>query len=69
MLSGWDCAVVASHINSYPSPKQAGAAHPIDLVQGFVPQELLDLLGIKRMTPDDVTLKPKLVNHAVILWK
>lgn len=65
-LSAWDCATITSHINSYPSPKQAGA-RPIDLIQGLVPQELLDLLGIERIAPDDVTLKPKLVNHAVIL--
>lgn len=65
-ISAWDCAVVTSHINSYPSPKQAGV-RPIDLIQGFVPQELLDLLGIERIAPDDVILKPKLVNHAVIL--
>jgi len=63
-LSVFDVAVCSSHVNSYPSAGRAGKC-PFDLIGSLVPQSLLDELGIERMAPDDVVLKPYLMKHAV----
>jgi len=64
-LSAWDLAVCCSHVNSYPSAGRGGKC-PFELAQGLLPQGLLDALGLCRVAPDDVVLKPYLMPHAVI---
>ena len=65
-LSAVDVAAVCSHVNSYPRPSRGGAC-PYDLAAPELPAELLGNLGIVRVPPDDVTLRPALVAHAVEL--
>ena len=63
-LAFGDAALATSHVNSYPRPKFGGKC-PFELAGPILPDALLDNLGIKRMAPDDVTLKPYLLAHAV----
>jgi|LSQX01.3.fsa_nt_gb IS30 family transposase len=64
-LSTWDVAVCTSHVNSYPSVGRGGKC-PFELLGSLIPQRLFDELGIERVAPDDVILKPYLMKHAVI---
>jgi hypothetical protein len=64
-LSAWDVAVCCSHVNSYPSAGR-GNKCPFELLGGLLPQELLDGLGIVRVAPDEVILRPSLIAHAVV---
>jgi IS30 family transposase len=64
-LSVWDVAVCSSHVNSYPSAGRGGKC-PFELAGGLLPQALLDDLGIGRVAPDEVILKPYLIKHAVV---
>lgn len=59
-----DVALATSHVNSYPRPKFGGKC-PFELALPVLPDNLLDNLGIERVAPDDVTLKPYLLAHAV----
>jgi IS30 family transposase len=63
-LSVWDVAVCSSHVNSYPSAGRGGKCG-FDLAAGMLSQGLLDELGLERVAPDDVVLKPYLMKHAV----
>lgn len=60
-----DVAVCCCHVNSYPSAGRGGKC-PFELASGLIPQVLLDELGLARIAPDDVILKPSLMKHAVI---
>ena len=64
-LSVWDVAVCCSHVNSYPLPSRAGKC-PFELLGGTLPQNLLDELGLSRIAPDEVILRPSLIKHAVV---
>jgi IS30 family transposase len=64
-LSAWDVATCCSHVNSYPSAGRGGKC-PFELLGDLLSQELLDGLGIVRMAPDEVVLKPSLITHAVV---
>ncbi len=59
-----DVAVCCSHVNSYPLASQGGKC-AFELAAGLFPQSLLDELGIARVAPDEVVLKPSLMAHAV----
>ena len=63
-LTPWDVAVLNSHVNSYPRPGRGGRC-PLELASGLVPAALLEGLGIERVAPDEVTLRPALLPHAV----
>ena len=63
-LSTWDVAECCSHVNSYPSAMRASKC-PFELLGDILPQTLLDELGLSRVAPDDVVLKPYLMKHAV----
>ncbi|MBR1828554.1 MAG: hypothetical protein IJ781_03450 [Atopobiaceae bacterium] len=65
-LTQADVAAACSHVNSYPRPAREGKC-PYDLAAPELPAELLGNLGIVRVPPDDVTLRPSLVAHAVEL--
>ena len=65
-LTQVDVAAVCSHVNSYPRPARKGKC-PFDLAAPELPDELLGNLGIVRVPPDDVLLRPALVAHAVEL--
>lgn len=65
-LSAYDLAVCCSHVNSYPSAKRFGKC-PFDLLGTLLPKEFLDELGLEKVAPDDVVLKPYLMKHAVKL--
>lgn len=62
-LNVWDVALCSSHVNSYPSAMRANRC-PFELIGGILPQALLDELGLSRVAPDDVVLKPSLMKHA-----
>lgn len=65
-LTQADVAVCCSHVNSYPRPSRNGA-RPYDLAVAELGREFLDLLGIVRVAPDEVVLKPYLMAHVVEL--
>lgn len=62
-LTPHDMAVIGSHVNSYPR-KSLGGATPYSLAAKALPKALLDGLGISRVPPSKVTLKPSLIKHA-----
>lgn len=66
LLSERDVAVCCSNVNSYPLAGRGGRC-PFELAAGTVPGELLDALGVGRLAPDDVVLRPELMAHAVQL--
>ena len=62
---GWaDVAVCCSHVNSYPLARLSGMC-ALEAAGGFIPQALLDALGVERVPADEVVLKPRLMAHAV----
>lgn len=63
-LSAADVALCCSHVNSYPLASLGGAS-PIDSLGGLLADDVLDLLGVRRIEPRDVVLRPSLVPHAV----
>nr|WP_283171789.1 hypothetical protein [Curtanaerobium respiraculi] len=65
-LTPWDAAPCTSHVNSYPRPGLGGAA-PLDLAKSVFPAGFLEALGVERVSADEVTPKPSLVNANVIL--
>lgn len=64
MLSDADVAACCSHVNSYPLGSLGGVS-PIDNLGALVPPEALAALGVRRLDPDEVVLRPSLVPHAV----
>lgn len=63
-LSAADVALCRGHVNSYPLASLGGAS-PIDSLGGLLTGDVLDLLGVRRIEPRDVVLRPSLVPHAV----
>ena len=61
-LEARDLSLVASHVNSYTRPALGGAA-PIDLAMQVLPEELFEGLGIEKIPPEDVVMKPALLPH------
>lgn len=53
--------LIFSHINSYPR-KSLNKKTPYDLVLDNLGQEFLDVINIKRIDKDDVTLNPSIVH-------
>ena len=64
-LSAFDVAVCCSHVNSYPSAGRSDKC-PFELLGDLLPKGVLDELGLARISPDDVTLAPSLMAHAVV---
>lgn len=60
-----DMAVLMSHVNSY-ARDSLNWATPYDLEKLMAPEGLLDGLGVERIPADDVTLKPYLIEHAIV---
>ena len=60
-LSPWDVAEVCSHVNSYPRASLGGAT-PIALASQVLPKSLLESLGIRQVPPDDVVLRPSVLD-------
>ncbi|WP_303201874.1 IS30 family transposase [Raoultibacter timonensis] len=54
-------AVVCSHVNSYSRPALGGAT-PYQLARQVLPEELFDGFGVERIEPDEVVMKPGLVD-------
>ena len=61
-LTQADVELAASHVNSYGRPVLEGAA-PIELASKRLPAELLAGLGLKKIAPNDVLMKPSLLPH------
>ena len=61
-LTQWDVSEACSHVNSYPRAALGGVC-PISLASQVLPQDLLDCLGIRRIEPDDVVMKPDLLKN------
>lgn len=59
MLAFADVSLACSHVNSYVRPGQGAA--PIQLASLALPKNLLERLGIERVPPDDVIMKPSLL--------
>lgn len=53
-------SLICSHVNSYPRPSLGGKT-PFDLASQVLPESLLARLGIMRVAPDDVVMKPYLI--------
>lgn len=64
LLSGPDVALCCCHVNSYPLDSLGGIS-PIDNLGALVPPEALEALGVVRLDPADVVLRPSLMPHAV----
>ncbi len=60
-LTQHDVSTVASAVNNYPR-RSLGDKTPLQASAGLLPKELLDELGIVRMRPDEVVLKPSLLD-------
>lgn len=60
-LTARKLAVVCSHVNSYGRPSLGGAS-PYQLAGQVLPADLIDGLGIERIEPKDVTMKPTIVD-------
>ena len=63
-LGAADVTLCCSHVNSYPLASPGGLG-PIDSLGGLLAADVLDLLGVRRIDPRDVVLRPSLVPHAV----
>lgn len=59
-LDAYKLAVVCSHVNSYSRPSLGGAS-PMQLAMNSLPKSLFDLLGIEYVPPDQVVMKPSLI--------
>lgn len=57
-LTAWDVAEACSHVNSYPRPGQVA---PLKLASLVLPRNLLESLGVRAVSPDDVIMTPKLL--------
>ena len=64
LLSDADVATCCSHVNSYPLASLGGIS-PIDNLGALVPAGALAELGVVRLDPDGVVLRPSLMPHAV----
>jgi IS30 family transposase len=60
-LDAYKLAVVCSHVNSYSRPSLGGAS-PLQLAMHSLPKGLLDLLGVEYVPPEEVVMKPSLIN-------
>ncbi len=59
-LTPYEMALISSHVNSYPR-RSLGNKSPYSLAAKALPKVLLDEVGLKRIAPEDVTLKPSLI--------
>lgn len=64
LLSISDVATCTNHVNSYLSAGRNNKC-PFELAEHLLPTSMLDELGLRRVAPDDVVLKPYLMKHAV----
>ena len=60
-LTQWDVSYVCSHVNSYVRAGQGVA--PVILASLVLPKNLLESLGIEAIAPDDVIMKPNLLEQ------
>ncbi|MBR0379597.1 MAG: hypothetical protein IJH62_03455 [Mogibacterium sp.] len=61
--SQYDITLMMNHINSYCRKKSFGKC-AYDLAMDAFPQEYFDLLGLYRVPPNEVILKPELLREA-----
>lgn len=61
-LSQYDVATMCSHVNSYPRASLGGKC-PLAAASRLVPRRLLDELGISKIPPQEVTLKPEVLRR------
>ena len=61
-LTKTDLSLICSHVNSYTRPSLHGAA-PVDIAMTMLPKELFEKLGVKRIDPEEVIMKPSLLPH------
>lgn len=59
-LTQYDVSTVASAVNNYPR-RSLGGKTPLQAASRLLPKDLLGELGIVRMRPDEVVLKPSLL--------
>jgi IS30 family transposase len=59
-LSARDISIACSHVNSY-ARASLGAVDPYTLAQAVLPQQLFDGFGLEHIAPEDVMLKPGLL--------
>lgn len=64
----YDITLMMNHINSYCRKKSFGKC-AYDLAMEVFPQEYFDLLGLYRIPPNDVYLKPQLLKEAYLKAK
>ena len=60
-LTPRDVVLTCSQANSYARPSLGGVM-PLTLASRVLPTDLIDGLGIELILPDDVVLKPRLIN-------
>ena len=59
-ITNYELSIICSHVNSYTRPVLGGAA-PIDIAGKILPADLLDGLAIKKVSPDEVIMRPSLL--------
>lgn len=60
----FDVLLCCGHVNSYPLASLGGIS-PIDNLRALVPPAALAELGVRRLEPGEVVLRPSLMPHAV----
>lgn len=61
-LTGADALLITNHINSYLRKSLFGKC-PYDLAEYTLPAEFFNLLGLKKISANEVNLTPKLIIH------
>ena len=61
-LTQWDVNLIVNHINSTPR-KSLGGKTPYDAALEVFGENILKALQLKRISPDEVTLTPKLIRY------
>lgn len=61
-LTAYDVATVCTHVNNYPR-KGLGGATPYSLAARHLPKNLLDELGVARLSPGEAVLTPALLER------
>lgn len=67
-LTQKDINLVTNHINSY-SRKKFNGASPYQLSKLLLNNKLHEVMDLKNIESDDVTLKPFILNQNDIIWK
>lgn len=64
-LTPRNVALLSSYVNSY-AREALGWATPYGLAKAMLPDDLIDGLGVEKINPEEVELKPQLLPHVIV---